>query len=352
MEETFNRLTGQPEVSTAAAAFNTDNADSEGRKVLHYALGAAIIMLNGLCLAAMARGRLYNEANKFLFMGSLASINIPLGLLQITDNLPESTNFSAFNDTIYCYINNTVGHLGVCIQVFSLLLLTIDQYVQIEKPLMYTVYATRKKAYLALTVVSGMGVLNVAMAYIIWETNGTGCQYAFAMPIWYLAYYIGFMMALPLSCIITVHVRIMGIAWKQAKKIASFQLSTYSAEGTTATGIQLSRRGTAEGAQHISQLQSEANPSRRTVKHPAHLRAQLRSVLTISVMVGTFVCCWLPSTVAVSLAKFHPGMVPLDILRVTSFVYSCNYLITPLIYIVRLKEVKREIRKMCRCSAH
>lgn len=306
--------------STVSVVFNT-------------AAGLAIFVLNALCFLSIISQGLHNEEIKFLFMAAYAAIDSLLGLCSIVQNLVVNLK-AVYNhlDSVetVCFVTSSFIEALTKADTFCLLLLTVDQYMRIRLHMRYPLYATKRNAYIGLGLMSMVVAANViALNVIMWHRAAQGCVSYGELSVWYDAYNQIVMFVIPLLAITAMHGRIFYMARKQLKKSRTLQ-GQVRMDHHPSSSVGSRRENTAQN--YVSSTSS---------------KRQWKAVVTLTVLVGILLVTWTPVNIVTMLfwlsspIELQPYMVELFIL----FFYL-NFLLNPVVYILRIPEVKRGIGKL------
>ncbi|XP_030045971.1 adrenocorticotropic hormone receptor [Microcaecilia unicolor] len=84
-----------------------------------------------------------------------------------------------------------------------------------------------------------------------------------------------------------------------------------------------------------------------------HQRANMKGAITLTILLGVFICCWAPFVLHLLLVKFCPQnpycACYLSIFYVNCTLIMCNSVIDPLIYAFRSPELRTTFKKMFCC---
>lgn len=340
--------------------------------ILLSVVGIATCILNVICVVAILRGKLHKEENKFLFMLSLAVSDSVYGFLQFVLAVIRRS----MESHSLCFISTMLLDVTISVDILSLILLTTDTFLLIELHMKYHVYATRRNAYLALTgllIVCLMEVIIIANLYS-YNTN-VKCDYIDMYPTWYHLCSAMFYFLIPLIAIMGMHLRIFHISRLQLKKMSVVdsiapQVRLNGGEvpitSTNVTG-QVGNQGgnpplqgsvelfnipstMSDRSNHGQHSQNDSGTTCPTGQN-SRTRRHWKAVITLTILIGKLFCTWVPANIASILDVFVPdlygnsGYIGRLLMDNTDLLYMLNPLLNPLIYIVRMPRVKREIRK-------
>lgn len=351
------------------------NLQSLDVTILHSAIGIAMCFLNAICAAAIIRGKLHEEENRFMFMGSLAVVDSIFGFtLVLTATLNQCQTNSIVN-----FASNIAHEAVLAADPLCLCLMTADQFMRIELHMRYPVYASFRNACFALTGVLFLCSAQVVVVSFVWYYSGEETFNYLLLPRWYHIYNIVVYFLVPLLLIVSIHMRIFYISWIQMKKVAHLApmmsvgskcclrscdmgCKHHDASVTTSRSINNFEVSTVHippprgSVQQSKKHNTSAGQAVRPQGHNHSLKArkQWNAVITISVLVGVLLCSWVPPYLVANLFVFYPSLTVTStvlgkIFDFISTMYLINSLINPFIYIARVPEVKRQIKKMIRC---
>ncbi|XP_064513420.1 adrenocorticotropic hormone receptor [Pseudopipra pipra] len=183
--------------------------------------------------------------------------------------------------------------------IFSLLAIAADRYITIFYALRYHNIMTLRRALVILA--------------IIW-TFCAGSSIAIALFSYEAATVIPFTILFPLMMffILCLYVHMFLLARSHAKMIASLPTST------------------------------------------VHQRTNMKGVITLTIFLGVFLCCWAPFVLHILLARFCPHnpycACYMSIFHVNGTLIMCNAIIDPMIFAFRSPELRSTFKKMFYCS--
>ena len=298
-------------------------------------LGILIIILNSLTLGIVLKERIVKEALRNVYLVNLLILNIFGGMAVSL----LGAFYSGFGDTWTCLMffnTNQWIHLST---LFNFIFLMLDQYVAIECPFKYILIMTSK--FITASVIF-IWVAPASFVFIfVYAVNGI--EVCDAVPgnedLYGFALYVLLSLAIvPFPLVILMNARIITIARRRANDVSALQVQNV-------TGSQENRK-----QNFMQRMQQE----KRTF-------LQIwRSVLTATIMVGTMFLAVLPFSTIIILSLVDALSTVEDFLNgykdlSASFIsISINYLSSPVIYALRVPQVKRfytkAFRTLCQCK--
>jgi hypothetical protein len=254
---------------------------------------------------------------------------------------------------VFCLLLNTFTQLAAGADVYSLLLLSIDQFMRIELSLKYPVYASRRNAYIAVGALLAFVSLNTIPFIVIW-TEDNSCSYMESSPLWYqLSSRLTFFV-IPLVVIVGMHGRILYLSINQMAQMKRLQISTGGKQfsgkvwccviGSRVSSANIRAEGiTVDTSAASSDVPRHGVSSQQTLTSP---RKHWKATVTLLVLVGTIVLCWTPLNMCMLIINTTGTIVSPHVLGVAVVLYMSNYCLAPIIYIVRIPEVKLELKRI------
>ena len=283
---------------------------------------------NGLVFAAFIRShQMKDMTNYYIFQLAIAD-----GCLGISMPLHIATFFEKqilLNDYIcgFRYATLLISGSASTLVVVSL---TYDRYVSIVNPLLYDNSLTKKRI---VSTTIGIWVPGFAVNFMIpmfwhnpdYNSDCMECNFTNLVSIHYIRYIMLTTTLCVLMMVVAMYCRIFIIANKQLKKIQSEEHSI---------------------------AWSRANPLKTNNSKNSSFRKQLKLVKTGFIVCSSFIGCWLPYFIILSIEVSMPGMMTdrMKTIRAgTVFLSIFNSAINPIIYTFRLPAFRREVEAMlCR----
>ena len=293
--------------------------------------------LDALCVVAIMKRRLHKEENRFIFMTVLALAEM-LVALSFAVQFITGENYLLLNllilfelGDIGCALLNCASTFAICMAMLALLLLTTDQYLRIEFSLKYPTFATRRNAFIQISVAFAFVIFDVLLLIWVLSTNsGQQCSITWNFPPWYYIYGCLAYVLLPLSLIALMNGRIWYLSFVQQRNLKKMQPVSRVQSHTNNHGV----HGSGDATERSSQGPNRNPPSSRHWK----------TTVTVAILVGSLVLCWTPMTLSMALSVFEGVDFSQATLGFCAMISMVNYLITPAVYIIRIPEVKSELK--------
>ncbi|XP_074060311.1 adrenocorticotropic hormone receptor [Macrotis lagotis] len=293
-----------PENITENSTNNTDCNQVVVPEEVFFIISIIGVLENLLVLLAVIKNRNLHSPMYF-FICSLAVSDMLGSLYKILENiliifrnmgyLKPRGDFETTADDVV----DSLFILSLLGSIFSLSVIAADRYITIFHALQYHSIMTMRRAISILAVIwafcTGSGIAMVIFSYDV----PTVISFTSLFP-------------LMLIFILCLYVHMFLLARSHAKKITSL-------------------------------------PSNRV-----HPRANMKGAITLTILLGIFLCCWAPFVLHILLVTFCPNnpycACYLSIFQVNGMLIMCNAVIDPMIYAFRSPELRSTFRKMFCCS--
>ena len=220
---------------------------------------------------------------------------------------------TATGQDIVCQISLTVTGVSLALSVMNLMMLTVDRYISITRPLKYPNIVTTQRTCIALALVWSAGFLNGVLIFSSTKSTGVPmvCEVDMAVALTgsIVCFYI------PLTATVVFNVKILKIARVQRRKIA---VQVVPSEVST----------------------SGSGTSRR------HFARQLKLFKTFALVFGCFIFCVTPFPViaVIGILVCSGGCIPIEVIIVSAVLAGSNSVLNAFIYGVRHEEYRRAFR--------
>ena len=286
--------------------------------VIEAVLMVVICLGNVLVIMAFARNRRLRSGNNYFIM-QLAIADFLVGLvmpMQIVAWVYPASLATPF----VCMIRYSTLFLTLAASIISLLCLTIDRFVAISWPLTYSTGLSRWRVIFgALFVWMTAGLCGLMVQFYHVPVPGNhfddppnDCDMLKVIHPLVLIHAVANTFYVITIVIILIYIRILLLARKHARAMAD-------------------------------QQKSQGNNQKKV---------EFKAARTAAVVLGTFYMCWLPLIITTTI-QYYFGLEENSILMtcraITSFIAILNSAINPIIYTFRMKEMKKEFKKIiCR----
>lgn len=290
---------------------------------LSLVLGICSTLANGFVLLAVYKTPSLRTMTNF-FLTSLAMTDFTMGSLIVplyfygALNWPYHVRFPVFGMVLDFLIMQTL----ICSSLI-LCAISFDRHIAVKSPLLYPVVMTKKKGSLAIALIwlVSTGVAALSFMDARYEKRPT----VYIIP----------GLSVPIPCILFMsycYWKIFKAVVRQKKQIKAQSPSAYVDEDTVARNT----RGTAN----------------------ARLKKERKATMTVAMVVGTFILCWLPNML-VSVSQF----ILTEQYICNAFIFGefwllslpisfINSLLDPLIYVLRNNEFKYAIKMLFHKSSN
>ena len=353
------------EVTTGITVTTTTEPEREAPFVERLLLTTALVLetisaciLDIFCVVAIIRGGLHKEENRFIFMIFLSLGEMFTTLVFTVQFLTGKTYFfldllSPFSlDTSSCMGLNYLSSLAISLSVIGLLLLNTDQWMRIEFSLKYHAYATKKNVCILISVGSIYAILNFSALVLASFKVANHCDFVSGYPHWYYFYGVIAYTAIPVSLVSLMNGRIWYISIIQYRRMKHEQHLGHFNAGT-ASQLQLQQHKLKDIDKEQRSTPSQIHLGIRAKMSRGHrpkvsppFKRHWKSTITVVILVGSLFLCWTPATVCMGLTAVGAAKTSHMVMGVFTMIVMANYVLTPIVYIVRVPEVKRELKKI------
>lgn len=225
----------------------------------------------------------------------------------------SSVRERVIGNDLFCKIALITLGTGGSLSIANLLVITIDRFIYISKPLIYPLVMTWNRTYASLIIVWLLAVVNVSMIFF---TTGTDTRYFYCTcPLIVVLVFVTLNVYAPFVGILMFNYKIYKVARNQRRRIKS-----ESSSGTTSL--------------------SSVNDTRRR----SYQKQQLKQIKTFAIIVGVMLLCILPTVLIIVVEKFIcKYCLPTSVYIVGVNIVGINSLVNPIIS-VRSREYRNAFR--------
>ena len=299
-------------------------------------IGVVILVLNALTLVIVLRGRVLQEAPRNIYLVNLLVSNLVGG---VTFSLLGEF-FSGYGTPRTCLVFFHLNQWIYISNLFNICCIMADQYVAIEFPFKYHLIMTKRVIYLTIVGVWTLPLVN-ALVFQFGLRGDTICD---TIPgnenIYILALYLLVsLIVIPFPIVIILNLRILMISRRRAIEVSILRVSDISPGRSRPF-----KKGGTTGHNLVQALHEER----------ATFVQIWRSVLTATIMVESMVLSNAPFSVIVidvlinKADTIEEQLASSRKLSASFISISINYLASPLIYTLRVPQVKHFYTKLIR----
>lgn len=300
-----------------------------------------------VCIAVCKFRQLRIVANYFIISLAFADLLVcgivmPLALYQDVNNgiwgLPSWL----------CDMWVSVDVLTATASIWNLCVISLDRYLAITRPHQYAKRRTTSTVLLAVLTTWLLAVVLSIPAFLFvgggQDGADAGCVIN-APPVFAI---IGPCVSffIPCSIILVLYWRILIAARKQIVRRRRVGPGTNS---TAETSVHSTVDTVTNNPESGSQVDAENSRQRKIIS----VTKERKAALVLSVVVGTFICCWLPYFAVF----FSFGVCPDCQISLTAFIVLtwlgwCNSILNPIIYTIFNKDFRTAFRKLLTCKSN
>ncbi|XP_074988754.1 glucose-dependent insulinotropic receptor-like [Caretta caretta] len=280
--------------------------------VLHSLLGFFIPSANLLVIVIVYRLMKKQQGRSYIFILNLAAADLLVGVMCIAEALDDILDGDFDKNLSFCLLRTCMSMTPCIGSILTLLLISLDRYLAVKRPLYYPTLLNKKPVVFSLTILWAVSILFGYMPLIsssLQQSNYTGyCGLLYAAKSDYL-YVTCFGIFIPsLLVMICLHISMGRIAYSQHKRIRRICL--------------------------------QAEP------FTAHLR-HFKALWTVLIMIVSFTTCWGPYYLAGFVQATCDSCNLADpITDVLFLLGEINSLINPLIYALYCKDIRSQLPKL------
>ncbi|EDO33200.1 predicted protein [Nematostella vectensis] len=316
--------TSNKEVSTATVVFKT---------LIFAVTICATLVGNGFIYAAMIRFRPLRTPTN-LVLWSLATTDLGMVVIMVVHAVTDLSGEWIFG-LVWCHVFATLGLLLSFISILHLCFLSVDRFMAIQRPLRYRQLVTRKRvcALLAILWIFPSVMANLPWSDYQFRSEVYGCQApthttdkkALFKPFIFIL--ITTFVVFPFGIMLFLHARVFRVALTHARSLSAVERSIRRNEKSD----------------------RESTSSTRKKDQEIHsLRREIKSAKTFALVIGVFLCCYIPFFTAGTYRKFAgPSAVSDVVMFITTWVAFANSCSNPLVYSLRYTPLKKAFKKLC-----
>ena len=192
-----------------------------------------------------------------------------------------------------CLWTLTLLMVNFPISIFHLLLIAIDRYTAVTKPLRYFVIMSEMRVTVYLVLAWTLGLVIGLLPQFGWhkspDTTYTVCSYLFILPVEYFAFVFTTCFAIPLAIMVFLYFVMFREARRQTRRVAQLEIAVLFKNGA---------------------------------RHKSRRPKDLKATITVGLILGSFILCFLPTCITYFVYINNTDLGnSLVLLRVTS---CCN----------------------------
>lgn len=324
----------------------TAGANGAGVSVLESVSIGTIALLafvgNLLIVATLyRRPYLLTPSNKFVF--SLTVSNLLLALLVLPFVAVSSAKREWVFGVVWCNFTALLYLLISSASMLTLGAIAIDRYYAVLYPMIYPMKITGNRAVVVIAYVWLHSLVGCLPPLFGWSSFEFACFKWTCVASWhrepsYTAFWLLWCLALPLCVMLACYGVIFRVARMKARKVHCGTVVTAAQDDSAAGGAQRNGRKN-------SSTSTSSNGSRRSLVYAG---SQCKALVTILVVVGTFLVTWGPyGVVASAEAVWGQGSVSPGLETLVAWLSFCSAVCHPLIYGLWNKTVRKELLGMC-----
>lgn len=278
----------------------------------------------------------------YYFLVSLAIADLLLGITV----LPWSAIYTISSEwpfsTVFCNIYISCDVMFCTASILHLLVISLERYFAITRPYAYQRKMNHRKAT---TIIIVVWVVSLGVSFLPlhlgWNTadgsvqnynDPTQCILVWNKP--YALFDGVLLFFLPLILMVFVYVRIVSIAYKQAKSIQKLMVKPAPSVRTTSPN----------GDMTDQEKQENTNNNHKNVVD------EHKAVKIIAVVMGSFVVCWVPYFTMFTFGPLCNWNISDLLYNIVLWLGYINSLINPLVYALMNREFRRAFKTILSCA--
>ncbi len=274
-----------------------------------------------------------NRGNWFILNLSVSDFMIGLCVLPI-NTIWVATEGWPFGE-LFCKLWIVVDYTGSYVSVLSMVMISLDRYWLVTKKLAYQDFLTKVRAGTMLGSAWLFCIIFYAMVTFLWsDISGESvidytdeCEMESVYNLGFNIFLIIIEFILPLAAIAFLNHQIyLNIKQRSQHFVRSKSDSTNLIRRTNNAVGPMPDPEVPQGSVS-TELSSPVREKKEFRKHK-------RAAYTLAVLIGVFICCWLPYYITVILGTFCESCVPDSVWEFTNNLLWCNSTLNPFLYAV------------------
>ena len=341
--------------SESSASWNSSAYAEEDFPLYRYiivgiAYGIIIILTvvgNFMVMVSFYRDRHISSKIANWYILNLSVADFTIGLVSMTLNIIWWMVDDWPFGKITCQIWLFVDYVSVTVPIYTIICISLDRYWLLTKTLEYPKYATKTKAIVFLVLmwafcISFYGVVTFAWIPITGFAEEIeydwNCELEATYNFEFQLFTISFFFLLPLFIIIYFNLVVYQNIRKRSKGFVRSKPAATLGATTTITGT-VAKRSQPQTSGSKYELKKKLDDLPKTQdtnlvedKKKADFNRHRKAAITLAVLVGVFVICWLPYYITTLLSIFCEECVHVMVWEVTNNLLWCNSTINPFLY--------------------
>ncbi|XP_070570168.1 alpha-1A adrenergic receptor-like [Ptychodera flava] len=333
-----------------------DDAEQWYHIVILTVLGGAIILENVLVLVAVCMNKKLQELDNISTI-NVACADLLSGMIFVFHFVVTTVRPYACSNMIYCALAYTAMPAAIVASVFALMVMSVDRYIGVSRPLEYAVIVTPKRIAFVIAMQWIVAIFLAVLPVVIWKGDPVdfkGCvntellSNTTAVYLWYFL-----IIFLPILVLLMLYGRLFCVAYRHARRVAPLvkQYRTNSPNGCEISTIHLP-------SGNSPTVTATPESSECVSKKIRIVNRAYKATLTLGIIMICMVLTFIPTQLM--FVKFTcNSCIPIAMapLRTTLLCAQVsNSALNPLIYASRMKEFRRTFCRIfriifcCKCN--